>query len=270
MALFDFETPEQVRARIGKTGSERDLSIAGITAQQGRTLAGAQAGRLFAEGIGEATGFRNPEITRANTLQTAMVDAQEGANGDQGIYLQNLTKNLHAAGMGPEAFRSLQALQQYQSSQVASSRASRRLAAEEKKAEAAMISAKGKLHTALGKGKGKFVSINEIKSVGAQLQNDPIFTEIDGDNNRTAYVASVAQSAKDYQIASVKAGRPLSMSQAIERVTAIARRPGIFEESWIDEDKVNIMGFNDAIQREIDNEYGGVPASTGSGFKVIK
>lgn len=103
-----FETPAQVRARIGKTGRESDLSIAN-TAGSGNlaNLAGAQAGRLLAQGIGA----ENPEITRAKKVQSAIQKAKDVAGTDIKELYKNISSNL--ADMG-ETAGALQALQAYQ------------------------------------------------------------------------------------------------------------------------------------------------------------
>jgi len=100
MALFD--TPEQVRARIGKTGREQDLQLAGLNRAQQVNLAGAQAGRLFGQAIGQGLGVENPELKRAKALQeiTSKIDPSSPYEG-----LLDGAKRLQAAGFQKEAFQ---------------------------------------------------------------------------------------------------------------------------------------------------------------------
>ena len=106
-SLFDFETAEQVRARIGKSGREQDLSIAGLSGAQQANLAGAQAGRLFAQ----ALGGESPEVTRAKKLQeiTSRIDPSNPYEG-----LLSGAKELQEGGFTGEAFQLLEAAQGFE------------------------------------------------------------------------------------------------------------------------------------------------------------
>ena len=105
-SLFDFETAEQVRARIGKSGREQDLSIAGLSGAQQANLAGAQAGRLFAQ----ALGGESPEVTRAKKLQeiTSRIDPSNPYEG-----LLSGAKELQEGGFTGEAFQLLSTAQKF-------------------------------------------------------------------------------------------------------------------------------------------------------------
>ena len=91
-----FETPEEVRARIGRTGREQDLSLAGMSGAQMANFGGAQAGRLFAQ----ALGGEDPQIAKAKKIQSIMsnIDSSDPYKG-----MMAGVKDLFESGYAPEA-----------------------------------------------------------------------------------------------------------------------------------------------------------------------
>ena len=110
--LFNFETPEQVRAKIGKSGREQDLSLAGLSGTQLANLGGAAAGRLAAEGLFAALGKEDPQVARAKNIQSAITKAQEDSGGDIKKMYQSISSSLADLGETGAALQALQAFQQ--------------------------------------------------------------------------------------------------------------------------------------------------------------
>ena len=249
--LFDFETPEQVRARIGKTGAEQDLTLAALEPAQRANLGGATAGRLFAQALQGAMGYESPEVKRARDIQTAMQSANVEAEGDLGKFYKNLATSLKDSGYVAESFQALQAMQAYNAQQAKAAREEREVtvkeeelarkkeesipgpkklavmeanaAANAKRAQAAMIAALAKQGGAqtLRNWKSKPVTQQNIKSVATQLSNDEIYNKLD-DDQQGAYLGTIAQAASDLVEVSKARGKTLTFAQAQEMVKATA------------------------------------------------
>lgn len=56
--LFGIETPEEVRARIGRTGREQDLGLAQLPAGRGAVALASRQGRLIGQGAGQVLGVQ--------------------------------------------------------------------------------------------------------------------------------------------------------------------------------------------------------------------
>ena len=65
--LFGVETPEDVRARIGKAGNEQDLNLAALPAGRGAVALASKLGRGAVAGAGQLLGAESPEQKRGNT-----------------------------------------------------------------------------------------------------------------------------------------------------------------------------------------------------------
>jgi hypothetical protein len=250
-SLFDFETPEQVRARIGKTGAEQDLSLAGLSGAQRANLGGATAGRLFAQGLGQAMGYESPEVTRARDIQTAMQTAQVDSEGDMGKFYQKLATNLKEGGYVKESFEAIRAMQAYNTQAAKAAREERALKVKERdvtrkeeesipgpkrlavleknaasqalKARAALIAARTKAGAKPGaKGwQSKAVTKQTLESTAAQLANDPVYQKLD-DGDDSAYVGTIAQAAQDLVDTFKARNKTITYTQAMDAVKTTA------------------------------------------------
>jgi hypothetical protein len=266
--LFDFETPEQVRARIGKTGMEQDLALAGLTGTQRANLGGATAGRLFGQALQSAMGYESPEVTRARDIQEAMQESKVDAGDSPSKYYGNLAKSLKERGHIKESFQALQAMQTYAASEAKAARAERELkvkegelerkkgesisgeaklkvmqtnaAANTKKAAAAMKAAIARTMGAQAAKNWKSSSVSEqnIKSVVTQLSNDPVFNKLD-DDQQGAYAGTVTQAAADLVAVAKKNGKSLTFTQAQSMVKSVADKhvaPGMLYGATFDKE----------------------------------
>ena len=266
--LFDYETPEQVRARIGRTGQEKDLALVGLSGAQRANLGGAAAGRLFGQAVQSAMGYENPEITRARDIQQAMQESKIDAGDNLSKYYGNLAKSLKERGHIKESFQALQAMQTYSAAEAKAAREERDLkvkegelarkktegvsgeaklkvmqvnaAANTKKAAAAM---KAAIASTLGaqaakNWKSSTVSEQNIKSVVTQLSNDPVFTKLD-DDQQGAYAGTLTQAASDLVAVAKKNGKSLTFSQAQDMVKGVADKhvvPGMLYGATFDKE----------------------------------
>ena len=86
--LFGTPSPEEIRARIGKTGSEQALSLASLPAGRGPVFAAAQAGSLLGSAITQAQGIDTPEVAALRGAEQLRTRIQ--AEGDRlGINVQD-------------------------------------------------------------------------------------------------------------------------------------------------------------------------------------
>lgn len=116
--LFGMPTPEEIRARIGRTGREEDLSIAASLAPgRGIVFNALQAGRGLGNLIGSALGENTEEaalINKMNTMQGIFSQAAEASQGDELAYMQNVAQGLMDAGMYNEASQAIERVSELQ------------------------------------------------------------------------------------------------------------------------------------------------------------
>jgi hypothetical protein len=249
-------SPEMVRQRIGKTGNEEALSVAQLSPQQLGVYGMFRGGQLLGGAAGEALGGVYPEVQRAQNMQLAMEAGAQGKTQHEMYY--NMANKFKELGMGNEAFASMMAGKQAElahgSAVAKADLDKRRVAAAEQTARASMLRAynaaqknRNDLLATMGKNAEKFnkmfkstpVSKQTLDVVGARLANDPTLDEIDGDDNKANYIASIAQNAQDLSNAS---GRRIGFDQAVDILTQLAAEH--LDEGWFSSDKLRSSDFS--------------------------
>lgn len=114
--LFGFETPEDVRARIGRTGQEQDMAAAMMPAGRGMVRNAAAAGRSLGGAIQEKLFGPNPEVAKAEQIQQIM-QARQVDSKDPVSYFGGVAEDLYKAGHINEAMQAIQKRQEFMESQ---------------------------------------------------------------------------------------------------------------------------------------------------------